>query len=154
MGVFEDPSEIQVNVEYGNAAILQMPFIESHPPPNVEWFIDDSPIPYQINYATVYDKLIILNTSEDNERRYRYFFVFVLPYMTWNQFQHPNTRLESSRAKAINTQLGKEENSPFFRLEVTGDPSAEVAPSIVIAPENTKVVREQETFLYCVANSR
>lgn len=62
------------------------------------------------------------------------------------------------RARAINTQLGKEENSPFFKLKVTGDPNAEVAPTIVVKPEDTKIIKDQgsveETSLNCIANAR
>ena len=79
MGVFEDLTEIPVLVDYGSAAILEMPFIDSHPSPVVNWFYEDSPTPYEINFATAYDKLIILNVSEKEKGSYRYnkrFFLF------------------------------------------------------------------------------
>lgn len=55
----------------------------------------------------------------------------------------------------MNTQIGKEEYSPYFKLEVIGDPSVEVAPSIIIAPNDTQIVRDQTvTYLDCIANAR
>lgn len=59
------------------------------------------------------------------------------------------------RAKAINTQLGKEENSPFFKLQVTGDPYAEVAPTIIVKPQDTQIIKDQDvTYINCIANAR
>lgn len=59
-----------------------------------------------------------------------------------------------NRAKAINTQLGQEEASPFFKLKVTGDPNNEVMPSIVIKPRDTTVVKNEDVYLHCIANAR
>jgi protein sidekick len=51
--------------------------------------------------------------------------------------------------------LGKEENSAFIRLNVTGDPYVEVAPKIIVHPESKKLVRGQQIFeLQCVTNAR
>lgn len=59
------------------------------------------------------------------------------------------------RVRAINTQLGKVENSPYIKLNVFGDDNKEIAPEIVVKPENTKIVKGQEnTNLYCIANAR
>ncbi|XP_058794092.1 protein sidekick isoform X3 [Phymastichus coffea] len=129
MGEFEDLSERGVSVGSGSAAVLEMPHIDSHPAPEVIWSTSEGTIPYTIKYATVHQKLIILNASEGDEDTYR--------------------------AKAINTQLGKEENSPFFKLKVVGDPLAEVAPTIVVRPEDTKIIKDQGmTYLHCIANAR
>ncbi|XP_016844898.1 protein sidekick isoform X4 [Nasonia vitripennis] len=129
MGEFEDLTERGLEVSSGEAAVLEMPHIESHPVPEVIWSTSDGIIPYTIKYAKVYHKLLILNAAESDEGSYR--------------------------ARAINTQLGKEENSPFFKLKVTGDPNAEVAPTIVVKPEDTKIIKDQgTTYLHCIANAR
>ncbi|XP_033229948.1 protein sidekick isoform X4 [Belonocnema kinseyi] len=128
MGIFEDLTEIPVTVESGNAAILELSPIESHPAPEVSWSSSDGTIPYTIKYATAQQMLIILNASEDDEGSYR--------------------------AKAINTQVAKEEISPFFKLKVTGDPNTEVAPTIIVRPQDTKIIKDQGTYLHCIANSR
>lgn len=55
----------------------------------------------------------------------------------------------------MNTQIGKEEYSPYFKLEVIGDPNVEVAPSIIIAPNDTQIAKDQPvTYLDCIANAR
>lgn len=60
-----------------------------------------------------------------------------------------------SRARAINTQLGKVENSPYIRLKVNGDDDKEIAPEIIIKPRDTKIIKGQEyTNIYCIANAR
>lgn len=59
------------------------------------------------------------------------------------------------RVRAINTQLGKEENSPYIQLNVFGNDSKEIPPEIIIKPEDTKIIKGQEyTSLYCIANAR
>lgn len=59
------------------------------------------------------------------------------------------------RARALNNQLGKEENSPFFKLQVIGDPNAEVAPSIIVKPQNTLIIKDQNAAnINCIANAR
>ncbi|RLU19110.1 hypothetical protein DMN91_009468, partial [Ooceraea biroi] len=129
MGVFEDLTEKVVNVESGNAAILQLPPIESHPAPRVEWVSSDGIPLYGIKYATTQRTLLILNASEGDNGIYR--------------------------ARAFNTQLGKEENSPFFKLQVTGDPNAEIVPTIIVKPQDTQIIKDQDvTYINCIANAR
>ncbi|XP_020295533.1 protein sidekick isoform X2 [Pseudomyrmex gracilis] len=130
MGVFDDLTEKVVTVESGSAAILELPPIESHPAPEVTWFSSDGTTPlYGIKYATTQHALLILNAQESDEGTYR--------------------------ARAINTQLGKEENSPFFKLQVTGDPNAEVAPTIIVKPQDTQIIKDQDvTYINCIANAR
>lgn len=72
MGVFEDLSERVISVQSGTAAVLEMPHIDSHPAPEVIWSTSDGTIPYIIKYATVHQKLIILNASDNDEGSYRY----------------------------------------------------------------------------------
>ncbi|KAI4500304.1 hypothetical protein M0802_004721 [Mischocyttarus mexicanus] len=118
-----------VTVESGSAAILELPPIESHPIPDVTWFTSDGSLLYGIKYATTDHKLLILNASEEDQGLYR--------------------------ARAINTQLGKEENSPFFKLQVIGDPNTEVAPTIIIKPQDTQILKDQDvSYIHCIANAR
>ncbi|KAK0160324.1 hypothetical protein PV328_007750 [Microctonus aethiopoides] len=129
MGVFEDKTEKNIKVQYGEVAILELPEIESHPIPDVTWSVPDGSSLYDIEYATSERKLFILNAGRKVEGLYR--------------------------ARALNSQIGKEENSPFFKLEVFGDSNAEVAPSIVVKPKDMQIVKDQPvTYLECIANSR
>lgn len=130
MGIFEDLTERHAFVESGHAAILDLPPIESIPAPSVTWQDEEHPLKFDIKYAeTLKNQLLILDADEGDQKSYR--------------------------ARAINTQLGKEENSAFIHLNVSGDPYAEVAPEIIIHPENVRIVRgEQVTQLQCIANAR
>jgi protein sidekick len=130
MSIFEEANERYVSVESGHSAVLDMSFIESVPPPSVSWQTEDGPLNYDIKYAfTSRNQLIILSADEDDQKSYR--------------------------ARAINTQLGKEENSAFIRLNVTGDPNVEVAPKIIVHPESKKLVRGQQIYeLQCITNAR
>lgn len=127
---FEDLTERHASVESGHPAIFDLPPIESVPPPSVTWQDSEHPLNYDIKYAeTLKNQLIILSADDDDQKAYR--------------------------ARAINTQLGKEENSAFVHLNVSGDPYTEIAPVIVIHPESVKVVRgEPVTQLQCIANAR
>ncbi|XP_076627146.1 sidekick cell adhesion molecule isoform X4 [Colletes latitarsis] len=129
MGLFEDLTERIVTVKSGSAAVLTLPPVESHPAPDVTWFASDGSLLYGIKYASAHHTLLILNASESDEGLYR--------------------------ARAINTQLGKEENSPFFNLQVTGDANAEVAPTIIVKPQDTQIIKDQDvTYIHCIANAR
>ncbi|XP_063972668.1 protein sidekick isoform X2 [Diachasmimorpha longicaudata] len=129
MGIFEDPTEKVVNVQYGEAAVLELPEIESYPSPDVTWLTPDGPIPFDIKYAMREKKLLILNANERDEGSYR--------------------------AKAMNTQIDKEEYSPSFQLKVEGDNSVEMPPTIVVEPKDTKIIKDQSvTYLDCIANAR
>ncbi|XP_045445941.1 protein sidekick isoform X2 [Melitaea cinxia] len=133
MGVFENALEEVITVESGNAAILDFPHIESEPPPSVIWQDENGVngvLRYDQKYAiTDKHQLVILCASKDDQRAYR--------------------------ARAINTQLGKVENSPYIRLKVNGDDDKEIAPEIIIKPRDTKIIKGQEyTNIYCIANAR
>ncbi|XP_041977027.1 protein sidekick isoform X3 [Aricia agestis] len=133
MGVFENTVETVVEVESGKAAILEFPPIDSDPPPSVIWQDENGVngvLKYDQKYAiTDKHQLVILCASEDDQRSYR--------------------------ARAINTQLGKVENSPYIRLNVYGDDNKEIPPEIIIKPQDTKIIKGQEyTNLYCIANAR
>ncbi|KAI9582119.1 hypothetical protein GQX74_011614 [Glossina fuscipes] len=120
----------RLTVTSGHPVIFEMPAIDSAPAPSVMWQTKEGPLNYDIKYAfTKTNQLIILSADEVDRKAYR--------------------------ARAINTQLGKEENSAFIYLNVTGDPYVEVPPEIIIFPENMKLRRgEQVAVLQCIANAR
>ncbi|KRK05791.1 uncharacterized protein Dyak_GE16632, isoform C [Drosophila yakuba] len=130
MGIFENTTEGRLTVVSGHPAIFDMPPIESVPVPSVMWQSEDGPLNYDIKYAfTQANQLIILSADENDRRGYR--------------------------AKAINTQLGKEESSAFVHLNVSGDPYIEVAPEIIVPPQDVKVkLGTGVVELQCIANAR
>ncbi|XP_055298304.1 protein sidekick isoform X10 [Sitodiplosis mosellana] len=132
MGNFEDITERRVSVESGHPAILDLPPIESIPPPSVTWQDEEHQLKFDIKYAeTLKNQLIILSVDESDAKSYR--------------------------ARAINTQLGKEENSAFIHLNVSGSDSydGEIAPEIIVHPSNLRLVRGEEVSqLQCIANAR
>ncbi|KAF2903932.1 hypothetical protein ILUMI_02247 [Ignelater luminosus] len=131
MEVFEDQTEKFMTVEAGKAAILDLPPIESSPEPDVTWQTDEGQIPYAQKYAkSKANQLIILSTDASDQKAYR--------------------------ARAINTQEGKEENSAFIRLNVMEtDSTAEIAPEIIIKPQDVQIVKGTgQTTLDCIANAR
>ncbi|CAG4981190.1 unnamed protein product [Parnassius apollo] len=133
MGVFENNIEQEVTVESGKAAILNFPHIESEPPPSVIWQDENGEngvLRYDQKYAiTDKHQLVILCASKEDVRSYR--------------------------ARAINTQLGKVENSPYIKLNVYGDDNKEIAPEIIIKPQDTKIIKGQEyRNIFCIANAR
>uniref|UniRef100_A0A1I8MGF2 Uncharacterized protein n=1 Tax=Musca domestica TaxID=7370 RepID=A0A1I8MGF2_MUSDO len=130
MGTFNNVTEGRLNVISGHPAILDLPDIDSVPTPSVIWQTVDGQLNYDIKYAfTKSNQLIILNTDEADRQAYR--------------------------ARAINTQLGKEENSSFIHVNVSGDPYIEVPPEIIVHPQDMKLKRgEQVAELQCIANAR
>lgn len=71
MGVFEDLTERIVAVKSGSAAVLTLPPIESHPAPDVTWFMPNGSLLYGIKYASAHHTLLILNASESDQGLYR-----------------------------------------------------------------------------------
>ncbi|XP_046802367.1 protein sidekick isoform X13 [Lucilia cuprina] len=130
MGTFNNITEGRLTVVSGHPAIFDLPAIDSTPVPSVMWQTVEGPLNYDIKYAfTKANQLIILSTDEVDRRAYR--------------------------ARAINTQLGKEENSAFIHLNVSGDPYIEVPPEIIVHPQDMKLKRgEQVAELQCIANAR
>ncbi|XP_041447890.1 protein sidekick isoform X6 [Drosophila obscura] len=130
MGIFENVTEGRLTVVSGHPAIFDMPAIESVPTPSVLWQSADGSLNYDIKYAfTQANQLIILSVDENDRRGYR--------------------------ARAINTQLGKEEISAFVHLNVSGDPYIEVAPEIIVRPQDVKVKTGTGVLeLQCIANAR
>lgn len=131
MGAFEDKTEKTVTVEEGQAAILDLPPIESYPEPDVTWQVDGNPLPYTQKYAkSKANQLIILSADQSDIKAYR--------------------------ARAINTQEGREENSAFVRLNVIKNEDVkEIAPEIIIKPKDVQIVKGTgQSTLECIANAR
>lgn len=131
MGNFENTKERRVSVELGHPAILDLPAIESIPTPSVKWQDEEHQLEFNIKYAeTLKNQLIILNVDESDAKSYR--------------------------ARAINTILGKEENSAFIQLNISGGSyGQEIAPEIIVHPQNLQLVRgEEASRLQCIANAR
>ncbi|XP_026688281.1 protein sidekick-like, partial [Diaphorina citri] len=134
MGVFEDMTERTVTVDSGQAAILDLPHIDSFPSPLVNWQSDDGRFPYDRKYfTTLKHQLIILSASSSDQKAYR--------------------------ARATNTQIGKDEciaNAREFIVVVNEiDPYGEIAPEFIVKPEDTHVKKgEQTSVLECIANDR
>ncbi|XP_062537067.1 protein sidekick isoform X3 [Armigeres subalbatus] len=130
MGIFDDLTEQVVSVQSGYPAILNLSRIESVPAPSVTWQTEDGPLNYDIKYATTANNQLIILSVDEND-------------------------MKSYRARAINTQIGKEEISAFIRVNVTGNAYSEVAPEIIVQPKSIKVVRGEQTVqLECIANAR
>ncbi|XP_030078898.1 protein sidekick isoform X11 [Drosophila hydei] len=130
MGTFENMTEGRLSVISGHPAIFDMPAIDSVPKPSVIWQTEKGPLNYEIKYAlTQANQLIVLSADKQDRQAYR--------------------------ARAMNTQLGKEEMSAFVHLNVTGDPYVEVAPEIIVPPQDLKLKRgEGVAELQCIANAR
>lgn len=72
MGTFEDQTERTVTVEEGQAAILDLPMIDSFPEPDVTWQTDEGPIPYIQKYAkSKANQLVVLSAEESDMKAYR-----------------------------------------------------------------------------------
>lgn len=127
---FDDLTENRISVISGTPAILNLSPIESVPLPSVTWQTEEGPLNYGIKYATTTkNQLVILSTDQSDQKAYR--------------------------ARALNTQIGKEENSAFIHLNVTGDDSIEIAPEIIVHPEDMKIIDGKEIAeLQCIANAR
>ncbi|XP_054261356.1 protein sidekick-like [Macrosteles quadrilineatus] len=131
MGVFEDQSERTVSVSRGEAAVLELPQITSHPQPLVIWQADDGSQLYGRKYAVTHQhQLVVLSVTDNDQKAYR--------------------------ARATNTQLGKEENSAYVRLVVRGgDPGGEIAPEIIVSPRDSHILKDTlATELQCIVNAR
>lgn len=73
MGIFQNSSEnSEVFVSYGDAAILNLPPIESNPPPSVIWQDTYGRLRYDHKYAiTENHQLVILSSTQEDEKAYR-----------------------------------------------------------------------------------
>lgn len=135
MTVFKNQTERTVEVNEGDAAIIDLGEIESKPSPDVSWQSDEGDLGYAQKYATSKtNQLIILSTDQSDQRPYR--------------------------ARAVNAQVGKVEHSAYTTL-IVNKPSTddiiakEIAPEIIIAPKDVQIVKGTSgTVLDCIANAR
>lgn len=73
MGVFKEITEKTIFVESGDAAIIDLPPIDSNPPPSVFWQDQDGPLSYNQKFAlTSNHQLVILSCSQEDDKSYRY----------------------------------------------------------------------------------
>lgn len=130
MEEFKNMRESVVHVRSGHEVILNLTEIDSIPVPSVTWETNKGTIKNGIKYfLTSKNQLIILSVDdEDSGTGYR--------------------------AKATNTQIGKEVTSAFTYLNVTGDAFSEIAPEIVMPLENQKAVVGKSIEFECIANAR
>lgn len=140
MTPFEKTQEEKtVIVRSGDAAVLELPLIQSNPPPSVIWQTRDNTLLYGSKFALTSDfKQVILDANAADQKAYM--------------------------ARATNTQLGHEEVSSYINLIVTnqGDHNPhsssggdQIPPTIVVPPQDAQVVKGQSEFeLQCIANAR
>lgn len=130
MGEFKNMRENVLHVKSGQRAILNLTEIDSVPVPSVIWETQRGPIKNGLKYfLTSKNQLVILSVDdEDNGAGFR--------------------------ARATNTQIGKEETSAFTYLNITGDAHSEIGPEIVIPLGNQKAVKGKTIEFECIANAR
>lgn len=130
MGEFKDMREDLLHVKSGRSVILNLKEIDSVPVPSVIWETKKGPIENGLKYfVTAKNQLVILSVDEeDNGSAYR--------------------------AKATNTQIGKEETSAYTYLNVTGDSYSEIGPEIVMPLEDVRAVKGTSIEFECIANAR
>lgn len=127
---FKNMREEVFHVKSGRNVILNLTAIDSVPVPSVVWETKKGPIKNGIkHFVTSKNQLVILAVDEeDNGSAYR--------------------------AKATNTQIGKEEISAYTYLNVSGDSFSEIGPEIVVPLENVKAVKGESIEFECIANAR
>lgn len=130
MDEFRSMRESVTHVKSGRSAILNLTEIDSVPVPSVVWETNKGLIKNGLKYfLTSKNQLVILSVDdEDSGTGYR--------------------------ARATNTQIGKEETSAFTYLNVTGDAYSEIGPRIVIPLENQKATKGKSIEFECIANAR
>lgn len=127
---FENMKENVVHVKSGHGVILNLTNIASVPVPSVTWETNTGTIKNGMkHFLTSKNQLVILSVDdEDSGTGYR--------------------------AKATNTQIGKELTNAFTYLNVTSDQFSEIGPEIIIPLENQRVVKGKSMEFECIANAR
>lgn len=130
MGEFKNMREETLHIKSGHRVVLNLTEIDSVPVPSVIWETKSGPIKNGIkHFVTSKNQLVILSVDEeDHETAYR--------------------------ARATNTQIGKEEISAYTYLNITGDSYSEIGPEIVIPLENQKAAKGKLIEFECIANAR
>lgn len=127
---FKDSAVKVVNVESGRSAILTMNDVSSVPPPSAIWENNKGMIKNDLKYFITNNNQLIILAVESEDTRSGY------------------------RARATNTQIGKEIIDEYIYLNKTGSDSAEIGPEIILPLTDQKVVRGKTIALECVANAR
>jgi protein sidekick len=133
MTPFEETEEKTIIVRAGEAAVLDLPPIQSFPPPSILWQARDNSLLYGSKFATTGDfRQIILDVNSADQKAYR--------------------------ARATNTQLGQEETSGYIQVVVTNPRDRipeQIPPSIIVPPADSQITKGQSEFeLQCIANAR
>lgn len=135
MTPFKTKDEKTVLARAGEAVILELPPIESHPLPSVAWQTRDNTLLYGSKFAITKDfHQVVLDVSSSDQKAYR--------------------------ARATNTQLGQEETSGYIQLVVTNsydnyNTPDQIQPSIVVPPSDAHIIKgTHEHELYCIVNAR
>lgn len=130
MGEFKDTKEDFLTVRSGRSVTLNLTEIDSVPVPSVIWETKKGPIENGLKYfVTSKNQLVILSVDEDENGN-------------------------AYRARATNTQIGKEETSAYTYLNVTGDSYSEIGPEIVVSLEDVRAVKGKSIEFECIANAR
>lgn len=127
---FESMKESVIHVRSGRGVILNVSNIVSVPVPSVSWETNANTIKNGIkHFLTSKNQLVILSVDDEDSRN-------------------------GYRAKATNTQIGKELTGAFTYLNVTGDQFSEIGPEIIVPLENQRVVKGKSFEFECIANAR
>lgn len=127
---FKDSHEQVIHVESGKSVVLDMTHVESVPIPSVSWENNRGLVQNNLkHFITSNNQLIILSADSEDAR-------------------------SGYRARATNTQIGKEIIDSFIYLNITGSDSAEIGPEIILPLFNQQVVKGKTISLECVANAR
>lgn len=130
MESFENSHEQVIAVESGKSVTLEISRVESIPAPSVSWEDNRGLVRNNLkHYITSNNQLIMLSVDSEDAR-------------------------SGYRAKATNTQIGKEIIDSFIYLNVTGNDAAEIGPEIILPLANQRVVKGKTITLECVANAR
>lgn len=127
MGVFEDQSERTVSVSWGEAAVLDLPSLLSHPQPLVIWQADDGTQLYGRKYAlTDRHQLIILSVTDSDQKAYRWVLrclprsVFLMKLLILRQGTHSQISSQGVETLYDTLHYGSGGSVPVFQWSVLG----------------------------------
>jgi protein sidekick len=130
MDDFKNTNERLISVESGRSVILDMNEVNSVPQPTSIWESNKGIVRNNIKYFITQNNQLIILAIESEDSRSGY------------------------RARATNTQIGKEIIDSYIYLNITGNDNIEIAPEIILPLKDQKVVRGKTIALECVANAR
>lgn len=130
MGEFQNDKKTVMHVKSGHAAVLNLAEIDSVPAPSTVWENQRGPIKNGLKYFLTSKNQLVILSADDEENG------------------------DGFRAKATNTQIGKEAVSEFTYLNVTGDEHSEIGPAIVVPLQTQKIAKGKSVEFECIANAR